>query len=82
MSVFEFLQDAAPPIAAARSPYFLQGQHARSGEAFAGSFTNLKTTVTRASELIRAGYVIEIWSRTSLESPPLDKHACRADVAG
>src|SRR3954451_18886662 len=68
MSLIEFLQQSAPPIAAAQGRYVLQGQHSRTGQPVAESITNLSSAVTRASELIGAGYVIDIWSPTSLES--------------
>jgi hypothetical protein len=68
MSLIELLQDPAPPIAAVQGRYLLKGQHSPTGTAVAESFTNLNSAVIRASELIRAGYVIEIWSPTSLES--------------
>ena len=68
MSLLELLQDPGPPIATVQGRYLLQGQHSGTGNAVAESFTNLNSAVIRASELIRAGYVIEIWSPTSLES--------------
>jgi len=68
MSLFEFLREPAPPIAAARGRYVLQGQHARTGQPVAEGFASLSSVVIRASELIGAGYVIDIWSPTSLES--------------
>ena len=68
MSLIELLQDAASPIAAVQGQYLLQGQHFAAGNAIAESFTTLRSAVIRASELIKAGYVIEIWSPTSLES--------------
>ena len=68
MSLIELLQDAASPIAAVQGQYLLQGQHFAAGNAVAESFTTLRSAVIRASELIKAGYVIEIWSPTSLES--------------
>src|SRR5215212_4465027 len=69
MSLIEFLQQSAPPIVAARGRYVLQGQHSRTGQPVSESLTNLSSAVTRASELIGAGYVIDIWSPPSLESP-------------
>jgi hypothetical protein len=66
MSLIELLQAPALPIAAVEGRYLLQG-HSRAGNAVAESFTNLNSAVSRASELIRAGYLIEIWSPTSLE---------------
>ena len=68
MSLFELLQDAGPPIAAVQGQYVLQGQHSAAGNAVAESFTTLRSAVVRASELIKAGYAIEIWSPASLES--------------
>ena len=68
MSLIELLQDPASPIAAVQGQYLLQGQHLAAGNAVAESFTTLRSAVVRASELIGAGYVIEIWSPTSLES--------------
>jgi hypothetical protein len=67
MSLIEFLQESAPPIAAAQGRYVLQGQHSRTGQPVAESLTNLSSAVIRASELIGAGYVIDIWSPTSRE---------------
>ena len=64
----ELLQDAALPIAAVQGQYVLQGQHSTAGNAVAESSTTLRGAVVRASELIKAGYVIEIRSPTSLES--------------
>jgi hypothetical protein len=68
MSPIEFLQEPAPPIGAAQGRYVLQGQHSRTGLPVAESFMNLSSAVIRASDLIGAGYVIDIWSPTSLES--------------
>jgi len=68
MSLIELLQGPAPPIAAVHGRYLLQGRHPRGGHAVAESFTNLKSAIIRASELIEAGYAIEIWSPTSLET--------------
>jgi hypothetical protein len=68
MSLIELLQEPALPIAAVQGRYLLQGRHSRAGNAVAESFTNLNSAVSRASELIRAGYDIEIWSPTSLEN--------------
>lgn len=69
MSLIELLQASALPIAAVQGRYLLQGMHSRTGNAVAESFTNLNGAVSRASELLKAGYVIEIWSPTSLENP-------------
>lgn len=65
MSLLDFLQEPARPIAAVQGRYLLQGVHSQAGNAVAESFANLNSAVTRASELIRAGYVIEFWSPTS-----------------
>ena len=73
MSLIEFLQSPPMPIAAVKGRYLLQGRHSRAGNALAESFTNLNSAVSRASELIRAGYVIEIWSPTSLENPYIEE---------
>ena len=64
----ELLQDPASPIAAVQGQYLLQGQHFTAGDAVTECSTTLRGAVVRASELIKAGYVIEIWSPTSLES--------------
>jgi hypothetical protein len=68
MSLMELFQDAASPIAAVQGQYLLQGQHFAAGDAVTECSTTLRSAVIRASELIKAGYVIEIWSPTSLES--------------
>ena len=68
MGLIELLQEPASPIAAVQGQYLLQGQHSAAGNAVAESFTTLRSAVIRASELIEAGYVIEIWSPASLES--------------
>jgi hypothetical protein len=68
MSLIELLQGPSLPIAAVQGRYLLQGQHSQAGRAVAESFANLKSAIIRASELIGAGYTIEIWSPTSLET--------------
>jgi len=49
MSLIEFLQESAPPIAAAQGRYVLQGQHSRTGQPVSESLTNLSSAVIRAS---------------------------------
>lgn len=67
MSLIEMLQDRSPPIAAVQSNgrYLLWGQHSRSGNAVDEGFLDMQSAVTRASELIEAGYAIDIWSPTA-----------------
>jgi hypothetical protein len=66
MTLFELLEDPPPPVVAIEGRYWLQGL--RSRHSVAEGFANLNSAVTRASELIRAGYVTEICSTTFPES--------------
>ncbi|WP_147155585.1 hypothetical protein [Reyranella soli] len=68
MSLIELIQGSASPIASVRGQYLLQGHHPVAGNSVAESFMSFKSAVIRASELIKTGYAIEIWSPTSLES--------------
>ena len=82
MSLSELLQGPALPIAAVQGQYLLQGQHPAAGNAVAESFTTFKSAIIRASGLIRACYVIEIWSPTSLESQLPDHSALKSGQLG
>jgi len=68
MSLGESRDSPASPVAAVRGQYLLQGHHPAAGNAVAESFISLRSAISRASELISSGYVIEFWSPTSLES--------------
>ena len=68
MSLDELRRGPTSPIAAVRGQYLLQGHHPAAGNAVAESFTSLRSAISRASELISSGYVIEFWSPTSFES--------------
>jgi len=82
MSLCELLQGPALPRAAVQGQYLLQGQHLSAGNAVAESFTTFKSAVIRASELIRAGYAIEICSSPSLESQLPDHSALKSGQLG
>ena len=68
MSLIELLQDHSLPIAAVHSNrrYLLQGQHSRTGKTLTEGSLSFQGAIHRASELIRAGYAIEIWSPTDI----------------
>ena len=44
--------------------YSVQAQHPETGETAEESFAGIKDAITRAAELIRAGYIVEIRSAT------------------
>ena len=82
MSLSELLRRPALPMAAVQGRYLLHGQHLSGGTAVAESFTAFKSAVIRASELIRAGYAIEICSSPSLESQLPDHAALKRGQLG
>jgi hypothetical protein len=44
--------------------YLVLAQHPETGETAGGSFADIKDAITRAAELIRASYIVEIRSTT------------------
>src|ERR1044072_2313938 len=82
MRLSDLLQGPALPIAVAQGQYLLQGQHLSAGNAVAESFTTFKSAVVRASELIRAGYAIEICSSPSLERRLVGDSALKSGQLG
>jgi hypothetical protein len=69
MGLIELLQERSPPIAAVQSAgrYLLRGQHSRTGREVNEGFFDLLSVVARASDLISAGYAIDI--RSAGQSP-------------
>ena len=62
----------SPPIAAVQSAsrYLLLGRESRTGGTVDEGFLDLLSVVARASELIRAGYAVDIQSPTGLPPHP------------
>jgi len=74
MGLIEWLQDRSPPIAAVRpgGRYLLRGRHLGTGRAVGEGFFDLLSVVGRASELISAGYAIDI--RSQVNGRPNARH--------
>jgi hypothetical protein len=68
MNVSEMRPNPRLAKSAVSGDYLLEIEHPKTGNAIVESFATFSSAVTRASELIKAGYSAEIWSPISVGS--------------
>jgi hypothetical protein len=68
MTLGELWPDPRLAKGAVQGGYLLQVEHPKTANAVVESFATFSSAVTRASELIKAGYRAEIWSPMSIVS--------------
>jgi hypothetical protein len=67
MNLSELWRDPRLATPAAQGGYLLQVEHPKTANAVVEGLATFSSAVTRASELIKAGYRTEIWSPLSTE---------------
>src|SRR6266851_9105037 len=68
MTLSEIWPDPRLAKGAVQDGYLLEIEHPKTANAIVESFATISSAVTRASELIKAGYRTEIWSPVSAGS--------------
>jgi hypothetical protein len=67
MTLSELWPDPLLAKGAVQGGYLLQVEHPKTANAVVESFATFSSAITRASELIKAGYRTEVWSPLSVE---------------